>query len=400
MSAPSRNLPDWISSFIEYTDDLPSPPILRLWSGITAIAGALERRVWVNTAGKSLFPNLYTLLVAPPAVGKTNAIEPTEQLWMDTKKLHVSPNSLTSASLVDALAKASRRVILNESTMVDYHSLQIAASEFGILVPAHDTDFLSKLNHIYDCPKFHRELRRTRKEEDDISKPQLNILAGTQPAYLADLLPEQAWGMGFMSRVIMIYSNQKTSVNLFSSPILNTSLYAQLLSDMKAMLNLYGEIRFNPAIHSNVQDLVNAGLPPVPEHSKLVHYSGRRILSFLKLCMISSISSRKPQIEMEDVERAHGWLTHAEEFMPDIFKEMVHRSDAQLIQELHYFAWKLWVQDRKPIHETRLIHYLSAKVPSDKIGKILEIAVRSNIFERMAATDLYKPMAKTEHGVG
>ena len=83
MTVP-RRLGSWIESFLEYTEILPSPPLLRRWAAISYVAAALERKVWVRTMGSDLYPNLYTFLVGPPGVGKGVAIAAGERLkWTD-----------------------------------------------------------------------------------------------------------------------------------------------------------------------------------------------------------------------------------------------------------------------------------------------------------------------------
>ena len=143
-----------------------------------------------------------------------------------------------------------------------------------------------------------------------------------------------------------------------------------------------------------------AGLDPAPEHSKLMHYNGRRLLNILKLSMIAAVSrSCALEITLHDLTRARDWLLHAEELMPDVFREMTQKSDAQVIQELHFFLWRLWVKEKKGIHESRLIHFLHNRVPSEKILRVIEMAERSNIISRAAGTSTYVPRAKHEHGV-
>ena len=66
---------DWITNFMTFTEGLPTPEIFRLWSGISTIAATLERRVWVATGRGVIYPNLFVVLVAPPAVGKSVAID-------------------------------------------------------------------------------------------------------------------------------------------------------------------------------------------------------------------------------------------------------------------------------------------------------------------------------------
>lgn len=391
---------DFVDSFMEYTEGIPSPEIFRLWSGITCVAAALERRVWVRSAGDKVFPGLYTLLVGKPGTGKSQAIRQVSALWYASKELKVAPHSVTKASLTDEL-EAAKRIKMLGNEVFEYHSLQIAASEFGVLVPAHDLDFLNFLNQIYDNDPNYRESRRTQARKVETVNPQINILAGTQPAYLATLLPEEAWGMGFMTRMLMVYSAETHRIQLFNAKTANQQHFNKLAEQIKGLLKAYGECDWEQEARDAIQTWVDKGCPPEPEHSRLTSYNTRRILHLIRLCIVSAASAGHPTlITLADYQRALNWLCTAELTMPDIFKEMVQRSDSQLLQELHIFAWSLWQKEQKPIHESRLMYFLQAKTTSDKIDRILSIAVRANILDQDANNQtLYKPRPKNEHGM-
>lgn len=393
---------DWIELFLDATDGIPSPEIFRLWSGITAVAGALEKRVWLESAQGRLYPNLYVMLVSNPGVGKTQAISRTDQLWRMARDLKVAPHDVTKAAFIDSLKAAKRILIRSEIEIVEYHTLLVAADELGVFIPAYDLDFLSSLNRIYDNPDVHQQNRRGFGDEQiDITNPQLTLLGGVQPAYLAQLLPEAAWGQGFMSRMIMVYSAVPIKTKLFSIGAFQRAevKIAKLLIRMKEMLKLYGKLTVDPDTEEAIENWYATGCEPIPEHSRLEHYIARRIIHLLKLCMISAISAGHETVRIADFERARHWLLTTESAMPDIFREMVQRSDGQVIQELHFFAWQLWIRDKKPIHQNRLVHFLQNRVPSEKVVRVLDIAEKSGILERLAGTETYRPRPKHEHGM-
>lgn len=399
----TRKLGDWIDGFLEFTNELPSPRLFRLWSAITAVGGAAERRLWFESAGEINYPNLFTLLIAPPAVGKTVAIGAVERFWHFTKKLHVAPRSVTRASLVDELAESKRSIpTLNGAGLIEYSSLLVAADEFGVLVSAHDLDFLSVLNKLYDNPPIHSEKRRTLKINHQIINPQLTMLAGSQPSFLANLLPEVAWGMGFMARPIMVYSGTPIKVKLFRATLKDQALRSCLLSDMGQIADLLGMMRVETDVEIELQRWYEEGMPPIPEHSKLVHYNGRRIMHINKLMMISSLSrSNDKTISMIDLNRARDWLLEVETHMPDVFREMAGRSDGQVIHELHFFMFALWSKTgHKPIHSTAIWNFLKTQLPSERIQRVIEVAERSNVIARIAGEkDLYIPRPRNEHGI-
>jgi len=342
---------------------------------------------------------MFILLVSPPGVGKSEAIFHTNELWYATKDLHVAPDNLTKAALIDALASADRKHLV-EGGIMEYHSLQVACSEFGVLVPAHDLEFLSVLNHIFDNPRGYREKRRTNNLSIDIIHPQINILAGSQPGFLASLLPEEAWSMGFTSRLIMVYAGIAPMVELFDELPPRDDLFQTLTSDLKSFTNLIGEFTWEESAKHDLQAWVRERMPPIPEHSKLANYIPRRIIHTLKLCMVAAVArSGELHITSEDLDRAKGWLLGAELVMPDVFRGMSLKSDAQLLMDLHWFMWKIWIVKKAPIHQSRLVEFLSDRTTSDKIFRVLEVAERSNMIIRQAGTELYTPRPRHEHGM-
>ena len=393
---------DWIDDYIEFTDGTPSPEIFRLWSAITGLAGALERRVWVETSQSVVYPHLYTLLVAPPGIGKTQAISPIETLWYDTQKLHVAPDFVTKAALIDALNAADTKKLINQE-LVEYNYLVVAAGEFGVLVPSHDLEFLNTLNSIYDAKKTYREERRSMAKKIEIINPGMTILAGTQPGYLAAMLPEEAWSMGFTSRLIMIYCGTGVRVPLFGEKRKEKrELRASLLARMKRLLEMHGPMLWEPAAALEMERWALEDLSPVPEHSKLHHYNSRRLLNILKLCIISTASRGATTISMADLERAREWLLHAETLMPDIFKAMAKKSDSEVISEIHRFVWEFWIKTKKSMPEQMLLHYVKDRTTSEKIDKMISITVRCGMLKEdtpMPGVKLYTPRPFHQHGM-
>ena len=98
-----RILDNWVDSFLEYTSMIPSPELFRRWAAYSAIAGALERRTWIQSSGKILFPNTIILLVSKPGVGKSNAIDEIVKLLVGVGNLNISPDGMTKAALIDQL---------------------------------------------------------------------------------------------------------------------------------------------------------------------------------------------------------------------------------------------------------------------------------------------------------
>lgn len=398
---------DFVTDFMSLTEGTNSPDLFRRWAGIATVAGALERRVWTKGRGV-IYPNLYTLLVAPPGVGKF-IIEDVRGLWNDTQEpgsrapaFRVAPDSMSKASLMDTLAKAKGQSPLGQGPMIQYHSLLVAAEEFSVLLPAYDLEYIGVLNSIYNNKNKHEESRRHGPvRELVIENPQLNILAGVQPGWLGSVFPEEAWSTGLASRIIMVYCPDTQLQDFFYEQEDCPELHAHVLARLGHMSQLYGLMKWTPEAAGKLKDWHLNGQGPKPGHSKLAYYNNRRSVHIAKLAIVSAISRTGEKIiELVDVDRAMAWLFDAEAVMPDIFRAMIGKSDMQIIEELHYYLTTTWLKGKKePIHERQLFGFLSQRVPSDKIEKIIQIAERSNVIQRMAGTDTYKPVPKHDFGV-
>jgi hypothetical protein len=386
---------DFVDLFLDYTEQTPSPYIFRLWSAIAGVAGALERRVWVKALPQATYANLYVLLVAAPGVGK-GVIDEITRIWRKVPRLHLAPDSVTSASLLDSLMEADRKVVYNGSIAFEYHSLIVPSEEFGVLVPAHDLEFLSRLNRIFTNPDVLRVRRKYLKEEIQIINPQMTILAGTQPGYLGSLLPEEAWSMGFTQRLLLIHAGSGVKVDLFGDYSTHAVQEAKLVRSMEALSMISGQLQWEPKAAQTFSNWHAAGGPPAPDHPRLTHYVNRRTQFMLKLMLISACSRGAERIVTEfDYQRALAWLLAAESVMPDVFREMVQKNDSNVIDELVRFAWQLFLKGKKPIHEARLHAFLSEKVPSEKVPHILALAIRSGFLEQdNKDPKCYKPRSK------
>lgn len=373
---------DFIEGFMEYSEGIASPPQFRKWAAITAVAGALERRVYTITTDEPAYPNIITLLVGPPATGKSKSISIVDKLWHEMEGVHLMVNNVTKAALIDSLLESARNIVVNDKHIESFHSLLVAAPEFGVFVPGHDLEFLSTLNYIWDNPREYSEKRRGLRCPDNpkgelvINKPQVNILAGAQPDFLASVLPEEAWGMGTTSRIILVYCPTPTKVPLFSPNIRDEKKFARLGAQMRRIGELFGPMSWEIDAMRAFAQWDDKELAPVPTHSKLYHWTGRRGFVTAKLCIISSAARGNDMVITKgDFERAKEWLLDAERVMPDIFRDMSGKSDKSILDELYQYVWATYARERTPVHKSALQRHLSQKVPEPRIEGMIKLSL-------------------------
>lgn len=394
---------DFIEAWMEMTDTVISPPQFRLWAGISLVSGALERRVWAKATSQLTYPNQYIMLVGAPGVGK-QVIDIARGMWAEAKEpgtklpaFRVAPHQMTKAALVDSLAKAKQFKMLSNGKNLTYHSLLVAAEEFQVLLPTYDQEYIATLNQVYNNPDLpYTEVRRTGTvKELSIDLPQLNILAGVQPSYFVSTFPEEAWTTGFARRIIMIYAAETPFKELFEEVEIANGIREHLLVQLGQMSLLHGGCQWEPEAAQLLASWHRTGGAPRPTHSKLVHYNNSRTMLAIKLVTTATVAATgQLVIRPCDVRRGITWLQEAEARMPDVFREMLGKSDTQVIDEMHYMMTMEYAKGKRPLPSAMLYEFLRQRVPSEKIEGILKVAQRAGaIVEIGENAGLWTPRA-------
>lgn len=381
-----RKIKNWVAAFEEMTSYTGSPPRLRRWAGIACLAGALEQKVWVHTKGSPLYPNLYTIFVAPPGIGKSDILKSVRHFWNKLTDHKIAASSVSKASLIDELADAQRVLVhpgRNPPT-IEFHSLKVIASELTVFIPEFATEFMSVLTNIYDTEPF-VERKRTAKIKIDIPRPQINFIAGTTPSSLTQLLPEGAWDQGFLSRTMLVYGAEVQAQSLFSQAEQDEKLMQNMEADVREISHLFGEIKFTPDAAAFIDAWHMGGREPIPDHPKLQHYLTRRTSHLLKLSQVACVSdSNNLVITVEHIQQAMDWLFDLEAHIPEIFKAMSNGGEAKVMDEAWHMLFQFKARYKKGAPRSLLIKFISQRVPSHAVERIIDLMEKADMIRAVA----------------
>ena len=309
------------------------------------------------------------LIVGHPGIGKTRIIRVVRTLATSLPEMYVAPISLTFAALVDCLDAAKRNIILpGQSEPYTFNSLYICAGEFGAFMHKYDNEMVDGLAAFYD-PDPYGQVRRTMEHKPVIESPQINMLAGVTPQNLLHFMPDRAWGQGFTSRIIMVFSDERIIGDDFAAVPKNRT--PELEHDLAVIHNLHGPFVVSPDYVDCVNKWRQLGEPPIPDHPKLVHYTTRRRVHLYKLSMVSSVNRGNSLVlGRDDFDQALGWLAEAENEMPRVFEEGVGSLDGQAMDEIvHYVR----AADRgHGVSEQKIANFARGLVPVHTMLKVIE----------------------------
>lgn len=326
----ARELSDWLTKYIEYTENSESPISYHTWCGLSVIAGALQRRVYLKWGlGRIIYPNLYVVLVGPS--GRTRkgvAIGIAKEFLKKIPGITVTPESSSGRQ---AMIMAMKRAIVNfqdpSDGKIKFHcSVTAFSEELSVFLGQGDIAYLSNLTDWYDS-KDDWEYETVGRGKDSLQGLCLNLLGGTAPDWIQSMIPHEALGGGFTSRIIFVVEEVKRKIIPKYIPTDEELATQEILqSDIERISQLAGEITFDEDAEKLYIDWyidqdkkLSAGQPAVPD-TRFAGYCERRATHLQKLMILCSASrSDELKIRAADFHRALSLLHMAELQMPKTF---------------------------------------------------------------------------------
>jgi Protein of unknown function (DUF3987) len=334
----SRIFPDFIEAFEAYTQFGEAPTKFYRWCAVSAIAGAIRRKCWLDQVYFKWYCNEYIILVAPPGiVSKSTTVEIAMSLLRRVEGVNFGPDVITWQALVKSFAAAGEKFSLPDGTELEMSPLTIASSEFGNLMAPGDREMVDLLVSLWDGREgaFRKETKGS--GSDEVINPWINMIACTTPAWISGNFPEYMIGGGFMSRCIFVYAETKRNYVAYPGMAVAgvdiAKMEADLTQDLTEIAALSGEfgmtqeaVEWGTLWYKRHFETKGNGLL---EDSRFGGYVARKQTHLHKLAMIFSISrSEDLVITASDMQRADEELTNLEADLPKVFDRVGKSQDS------------------------------------------------------------------------
>lgn len=294
-----------------YTRDICSPLSYCDWGFIYLVGAALQRRVWIGSFDRGIFPNLYIILVGKPGLGKGQVIGPINDLLKHHKKpllegqdvskqktlINVGADSTTFESLLremsNSIDKFNYKKIL-PSGQPDigtylHASLAFSLEEVSSLFNKDSEKISTFLLQAYDCKDYDR---KTKTQGSDILKRIcLSLLGGTTPDNMFDTFSNKILSDGFASRTIFVYEHSNRSTPFILPPLSEEQLQIkeELLEFILQLTKCYGQYTYTEEANIYVEEWWQLEQIPsnrINKNQKMEGYYARKKVNTQKLCLI------------------------------------------------------------------------------------------------------------------
>lgn len=338
-----RHFDNWLQAFVDYASFGEAPLSFYFWTGVSAVAGAIRRRVWIDQGYFKWIPNFYIILVAPPGiVSKSTTASIGMNLLRRVPGIKFGPDVVTWQKLAQSLAQSLELFDLGDGTMMPMSAVTIESSEFGTFLNPNDREMVDVLVSLWDG-KQGAFVKATKTQGDDIiENPFVNIIACTTPAWLEGNFPEYMVGGGFTSRCVFLFADTKRNYVAYPRRALPSDFVEmgdRLVADLESISLIRGEYHLTPdAIHWGEAwyERHFRTKPPHLDNDRFGGYLARKQTHIHKLAMVLSASKRDDlYIDPETLSFANDLITSLELDMPRVFDKIgtspESRGAAQLV---------------------------------------------------------------------
>lgn len=284
-----RKLENWLQAYSEYTEGTESPPIFHLWVALGTLAGAAQRKVYLDADYYQVYTNLFIILTSPAGRSrKSTALRIGKGLLRGVgdygEEVHFSTQASSVAALVSQFARIQNK---------DHQSLTAFSSELGSMLGSKSIEMTDFLTDIYDCnPDWDKQTIGRGLEK--IEKPWLNLLAGTTPQWMGENLSKTAVEGGFVSRSIFVYEDTRLRVAFPKMSDYQKQLGRDLVHDLAEIAKLKGQFTFSDSAREYYREWYEdqSDKSEAARDYRISGYFERKHIHVLKVAMAVSLAAR------------------------------------------------------------------------------------------------------------
>jgi hypothetical protein len=239
----------WLEEYVRlFSATTDSPPRYHFWTGATAIAASIKRNVWIGGIARiveewKLFPNIYTVLVGRPGIGKGVAMNPAISLLKKAGTANILSDRVTMEYVLEKLSKGFPRMSpgVNGAGGMKLgleSAAMLVSTELSVFITASQFT-ITCLSDLWDSKEGIYQYGTRGKGEWNINEPIVSLLGGSAQNWLVKSVPADAVGGGFTRRVNFVLATKKETVpDTTGRPLIDKD---DLVEDLRYMAQIRGQ---------------------------------------------------------------------------------------------------------------------------------------------------------------
>jgi len=305
----------YFRDYIEFTRTTEPPTVFHFFVAATTLGTTLARNVRFNKGSYFVFPNLCCVLVAPSGrCRKTSACNIGVSLYRSIGGT-ILADKTTPEALVEAFRDATSAVGL------------LYAPELAVFLgkQKYQEGMVPLLTSLFDCPTEWSS-KTIGRGDAQLHNVALSLLAASTMDWIQTGIPRDAFGGGFMSRLLFVIQND-TPRSFPLPPPMDETLRAQLLTLLREAQDYRGEFTMNPAGRIWYEDWYNERADNRVDERHFAGYYERKPDQLIRVAMLLAAASGHDQtLTPELLQHGLNILDHLELSLPAAFDSMAQNA--------------------------------------------------------------------------
>lgn len=322
----TRYCENWLQSYIKY-----AVPVSEMeerghrWIGLSTVAAALGRKVWIDQVTFKWFPNMYVVIISEAGMSKTTTLDIGSELLQQLRRTKpdepcgvvFGPQKATWQSIVEKFNKVAKHsYAVNGEDLIE-SPLHFAVSEWSTLISANDPEFQDMLINWWDGKPGDRS---TLWRGDEVPvNPIANMVGCTTLHTFNDMFSQRSIEGGFLSRCVVVRCSKARSIAYPGQEALKhpwrQSFSENMIKDLRHMNTITGAytlsaeaVEFGEAWY---HDFKTNKVDLLPDF--MVSWANRKQTYLHKVAMILRICKNDSRvIELEDLQEALTYMDDIE----------------------------------------------------------------------------------------
>ena len=307
------HLPPILKTYLDYTKGNETPTLFHLWIGISVLAGACERRIWIDTGFFKTGLNFYIILVSPPGIcGKNTAFGMGYKL-LKRANFNIVRDAITKEKIIVEM-EDNRKVFNPENTgkIFQHSSITLVEEELNILTTS-GQEMIKFLTSIYDTTDTYY-YKTKHSGQYEIINPFLNLGGAAVPSWFSSDVANDVGNMGFLARSIVVFENEPRGIHPIPyMPPEQKALADVILSKLDKIGTMFGTITFDREAQDYFETWYKEHPIDVTEDYRILGYLVRkRRIHIWKLAALFAVANDRYIIKKEDIIGAIELLDYTE----------------------------------------------------------------------------------------
>ncbi len=388
----ARLLNDWLSGYIEFGENTEPPLSYHTWVGLSILSSSLQRKVYMHWSHSKIYPNQYIVLVGPSGTARKGDAMGLGRPFMEHIGLPIASQSITREALIRVMGEGMTSYLDRDGKLRYQAPITIVSAELTVFVGQKNLKLLGDLTDLYDSQDSwtyetkhgYEGKKGSNQTKDSISGVCVNILGATAPDWIPTILPKEAVGGGWTSRVIFVVERGKGKI--IANPNLTPPdevLRDKLNKDLEQIHLITGEYLFDDEAldlyvhwYNNQEQKAKKGIFPITD-GRFGGYLARRATHIKKVGMCLSASRGEDLlINARDFRRALNLLELAESKMAMAFKGMGISDIAEVTDK--FLTYMIARQECK---RSEVVRYMYGDIDSWTLEKVEKLLMQMKVLQ-------------------